>query len=604
MGFGIKGKEVLAITLLTVLVVAITTFIHLSRLTTVVVQGALRQGQLIAQQLYAQSSLALSRARRGNPSEILRSDRELRNLLDASVGYSPHLLYALIADREGKMIFHSEREKEGSPAPERPRLEQLLLLDPVRRFHALYEEGKIYESTLPLSLDDRPFGSIRLGIATSLLRRELNPSVQQSLTFAGLALPVVWLVAMGAGTLLLKPMRRLTRQMDGRRRGDAGNGGGLDQADDIGELSSQLQLLGQQLPADRLKMLSEKAQLQQVVDHLEDGIILFTQDRRILFFNRAAEVVVGRSLEEVVGWQWDEMLRPFHPIRPLLQHAFEQKAGFRNAAVTLPRDEGYKESLVSLFFVTDAHRAMGAMVVVKDLESIKTLQSLITYSAKLTALGRLTSGMAHEVKNPLNAMMIHVELLKEKLDVPAEEVHQSLEVIGNEIRRLDRVVQGFLRFIRPEELSLRLLDLNALLKDVAALLETEWQKEGIRFAFQFDPTLPLIAADEELLRQAFLNIMLNACQAMPKGGVVNISTEMEEWEFVKVNIADPGIGIPPEDMGKIYQLYYTTKPYGTGIGLSLVYRVVQMHNGSLETSSEVGRGTTMIVRLPVSQSRS
>ncbi|MGH7422269.1 MAG: ATP-binding protein [Candidatus Methylomirabilales bacterium] len=604
MGFGIKGKEVLAITLLTVLVVAITTFIHLSRLTTVVVQGALRQGQLIAQQLYAQSSLALSRARRGNPSEILRSDRELRNLLDASVGYSPHLLYALIADREGKMIFHSEREKEGTPAPERPRLEQLLLLDPVRRFHALYEEGKIYESTLPLSLDDRPFGSIRLGIATSLLRRELNPSVQQSLTFAGLALPVVWLVAMGAGTLLLKPMRRLTRQMDGRRRGDAGNGGGLDQADDIGELSSQLQLLGQQLPADRLKMLSEKAQLQQVVDHLEDGIILFTQDRRILFFNRAAEVVVGRSLEEVVGWQWDEMLRPFHPIRPLLQHAFEQKAGFRNAAVTLPRDEGYKESLVSLFFVTDAHRAMGAMVVVKDLESIKTLQSLITYSAKLTALGRLTSGMAHEVKNPLNAMMIHVELLKEKLDVPAEEVHQSLEVIGNEIRRLDRVVQGFLRFIRPEELSLRLFDLNALLKDVAALLETEWQKEGIRFAFQFDPTLPLIAADEELLRQAFLNIMLNACQAMPKGGVVNISTEMEEWEFVKVNIADPGIGIPPEDMGKIYQLYYTTKPHGSGIGLSLVYRVVQMHNGSLETSSEVGRGTTMIVRLPVSQSRS
>jgi len=602
MGFGIKGKEVLAITLLTVLVVAITTFIHLSRLTTVVVQEALRQGQLIAQQLYAQSSLALSQARRGNPSEILRSDRELRNLLDASVGYSPHLLYALIADREGKMIFHSEREKEGSPAPERPRLEQLLLLDPVRRFHALYEEGKIYESTLPLSLDDRPFGSIRLGIATSLLRRELNPSVQQSLTFAGLALPVVWLVAMGAGTLLLKPMRRLTRQMDGRRRGDAGNGGGLDQADDIGELSSQLQLLGQQLPADRLKMLSEKAQLQQVVDHLEDGIILFTQDRRILFFNRAAEVVVGRSLEEVVGWQWDEMLRPFHPIRPLLQHAFAQKAGFRNAAVTLPRDEGYKESLVSLFFVTDAHRAMGAMVVVKDLESIKTLQSLITYSAKLTALGRLTSGMAHEVKNPLNAMMIHVELLKEKLDVPAEEVHQSLEVIGNEIRRLDRVVQGFLRFIRPEELSLRLLDLHALLKDVAALLETEWQKEGIRFAFQFDPTLPLIAADEELLRQAFLNIMLNACQAMPKGGVVNISTEMEEWEFVKVNIADPGIGIPPEDMGKIYQLYYTTKPYGTGIGLSLVYRVVQMHNGSLETSSEVGRGTTMIVRLPVSQS--
>lgn len=603
MWFGITRKEALAITLLTVLVVVTTTFIHVSRLTTLVVQEAIRQAQLIAKQLYTQSSRSLSRARDANPSEVLRSDRELRSLLDASVGYSPHLLYALIADQKGTMIFHSEREKEGSPAPERPSLEQLLSLNPIRRFHALYEEGKIYESKLPLSLDNRPFGSIRLGVATSLLRKELNASVGKSLGLAGLALPAAWLVAMGVGALILKPMRRFTRETDGGRRDAISSGGSLGQGDEIGELTSQLQLLGEEVQVDRLRMLGEKAQLQQVVDHLEDGIVLFTQDRRALFFNKAAEVIVGRPLEEVVGRPWDDMLRPFHPLRPLLHHAFEQRASFRNAAVTIPRDDGNKEFLVSLFFVRDPHRAMGAMVVLKDLESIKTLQSLITYSAKLTALGRLTSGMAHEVKNPLNAMMIHLELLKEKLDVPAEDVQQSLEVIGSEIRRLDRVVQGFLRFIRPEELSLRLIDLNTLLREVATLLETEWQKEGIRFAFQFDPTLPLIPVDEELLRQAFLNIMLNACQAMPKGGVVSISTEMEEWEFARVGIADTGVGIPPENLRKIYQLYYTTKPHGSGIGLSLVYRVVHMHNGSIETSSEVGRGTTMIVRLPVSRSR-
>jgi len=604
MWFGIKRKEALAITLLTVLVVVTTTFIHLSWLTTLVVQEAIRQAQLIAKQLYAQSSRSLSRARDANPLEILRSDRELRSLLDASVGYSPHLLYALIADQKGTMIFHSEREKEGTPAPERPSLEQLLSLNPIGRFHALYEDGKIYESRLSLSLDNRPFGSIRLGVATSLLRKELNVSVRKSLALAGLALPATWLVAMGVGVLILKPMRRFARETDGGRRGDLSSGGSLGQGDEIGDLTSPLQLLGQQLQPDRLKLLSEKAELQQVVDHLEDGIILFTQDRRALFFNKAAEVIVGRPLEEVVGWPWDDVLRPFHPLRPLLQHAFEHRASFRNAAVTMPRDDGNKEFLVSLFFVTDRHRAMGAMVVVKDLESIKTLRSLITYSAKLTALGRLTSGLAHEVKNPLNAMMIHLELLREKLDVPADEVQQSLEVIGSEIRRLDRVVHGFLRFIRPEELSLRLFDLNTLLKDVAALMETEWQKEGIRFAFQWDPTLPLIAADEELLRQAFLNILLNACQAMPTGGLVRISTAMERWDSVRVSIADTGVGIPPDDLGKIYQLYYTTKPHGSGIGLSLVYRVVQMHNGFIDASSELGRGTTMVVRLPVSQSPS
>jgi PAS domain S-box-containing protein len=602
MWFGVRGREVLVITLLTILVVAASTFIHLSRLTSGVVQEARGQAELIAKQLYAQTSRSLSRARGGNPTEILRSDRELRNLLDASVGYSPHLLYALIADDKGEMIFHSQQEKEGTHAPERPSLEQLLSLDPIRRLHALYEEGRIYEATLPLSLNNQPFGSIRLGVATSLLRREVDASVQKSLTTAGLALPAAWLVALGVGSLVLKPMRRLAREMD--RRAGATNGGPLGQEDEINELTSQLQLLGKELQGDRLKMLSEKAQLQRVVDHLEDGIVFLTHDRRILFFNRAAEAVVGRSLEEVVGWRWDEMLRPFHPLRPLLEHAFEQKSGFRDAAIKIPGDAGYKEFLVSVFFVTDAHRAMGAMVVVKDLESIRTLQSLISYSAKLTALGRLTSGVAHEVKNPLNAMMIHLELLKEKLDAPAGEVQQSLEVIGSEIRRLDRVVQGFLRFIRPEELSLKLLNLNALLKDVGVLLETEWQKEGIRFTFELDPTLPLIAADEELLRQAFLNIVLNACQAMPTGGTVDISTAMEEWDRVKVSVADTGVGIPAEDLGKIYQLYYTTKPHGTGIGLSLVYRVVQMHEGFIDVSSEVGRGTTMIVRLPVSQPRS
>ncbi len=599
MRFGIKGKEVVAITLLTLLVVATTTFIHLSQLTRVVVQEALQQAELIAKQMYARSSRSLSRARGRNPAEILRRDQELRTLLDASVGYSPHLLYALIADQKGKMILNSEREKEGSDAPERPSLEHLLSLDPIGRFRALYERGKIYETTLPLSLNNKPFGSIRLGITTSLLRRELNASLQESLALAGLTLPVAWLVAMGLGTLILKPIRRLTREVDRIGRGDFEIDARRGRGDEIGELTSQLQLLGQQLQADRLKMLGEKAQLQQVVDHLEDAIILFTRDRRILFFNKAAEVVVRRPLEHVVGWPWEDMLEPSHPLQPLLEQAFEQQVGFRNATIALPRDGGHKEFLVSVFFVTDAQQAMGAMVVIKDLESIKTLQSLISYSAKLTALGRLTSGVAHEVKNPLNAMMIHLEILKEKLDVPPEQVQQSLEVIGSEIRRLDRVVQGFLKFIRPEELSLKLLDVNALLKDVVALLETEWQKDGIRFAFQFDPILPLMAADEELLRQAFLNILLNACQAMPTGGTVAISTEQEGDEIVRVSIADTGVGIPPEDIDKIFHLYYTTKPGGSGIGLSLVYRVAQMHDGSIEVSSKVGRGTTMVVRLPV-----
>lgn len=598
MRFGLKAKETLAIATLTFLAVATTTLVHFSQLTRIAVEEALGQAELISKQIYAQAGRALARSAGRNPREVLRQDRELRSLLEASLGYSPHLLYAVIADQSGKAILHGERGKEGAAVPERPSLRQLLSLDPLRRFHAIYQRGRTYEVALPVLLNGRPFGSIRLGISTSLLRKELNASLARGLGLAGLALPVAWLVAMALANLALKPIRRLSREMERLRQGEFDVAGDLGREDEFKELASQLQLLGQQLQSDRLKVLGEKAQLQQVVDQLEDGLIFLSQDRRILFFNRAAEVVVGKPMAQVLGWPVEDVLEPSHPLRPFLERGSEQNGGVRNATLALPRDGDSKEFLVSTFPVTDAHRRMGAMVLLKDLDSVRTLQSLVSYSAKLAALGRLTSGVAHEVKNPLNAMMIHLELLKEKLGVSTEEAQQSVEVIESEIRRLDRVVQGFLRFIRPRELALKPVDLNALLQGILALLQAEWEPAGVRFAFRPDATLSRLTADEELLHQAFLNILVNACQAMPSGGTITVTTTRESREFAGVTIADEGVGIPPEDLDKVFRLYYTTKPDGSGIGLSLVYRIVQLHDGSIDVSSEVGRGTTVTVRLP------
>jgi signal transduction histidine kinase len=195
-------------------------------------------------------------------------------------------------------------------------------------------------------------------------------------------------------------------------------------------------------------------------------------------------------------------------------------------------------------------------------------------------------------------MMLHLELVKQSLEAPDPDVRESLDVIGAEIRRLDRVVQGFLRFVRPQELSPKPVDLGALLQATAALLEAESSKAGVRFVFALDPTCPPVSADEELLRQAFLNLMLNACQAMPSGGAVTIRTEWKRADWVAASITDQGIGIPEADRERIFALYYTTKPDGNGIGLSVVFRIVQMHDGAVDVQSEVGRGTTMTVRLP------
>ena len=595
----IRVKEMVVVTLLTLLVVGTTTLIHLSHLSRVVAQESQRQAELIARQIYAQSRAAIAAAPAEDALDALRNDRELRNLLESSVGYSPHLLYALVADRSGRIVLHTESDKQGRTAPPYPSLAALVALDPVSRFRELYEGARTYEAALPLTLNGAPFGSIRLGVSTTLLRRELGASLRQSLTLAGIALPLAWVAAMILARLTLRPVRALAGEVDRIRRGEFSAEPDARGGDEFQELSAQLQRLGREMHADRLATLSEKAQMQHVVDQLEDGVIFLSREMRILFFNKAAEEVVGRPLEQAVGQPLAELLPASHPLRSLIEGTLEGGGGIHNATLAMAVGERRRECLVSAFPVEDAREVMGAVVLLKDLESIKTVQSLVSYSAKLAALGRLTSGVAHEVKNPLNAMVIHVELLKDRLEGAPEEVQKSLEVMAGEIRRLDRVVQGFLRFMRPQEVAFKAIDLNALLASMTALVEAEWQARGIRVVSELDPALPSISADDELLRQAFLNLLQNACQAMPDGGALTIRTERLGRESIRVSVRDEGVGIRADDLDKIFKLYYTTKPDGNGIGLSLVYQIIQLHDGAIDAASEVGRGTTMTVRLPV-----
>jgi signal transduction histidine kinase len=254
------------------------------------------------------------------------------------------------------------------------------------------------------------------------------------------------------------------------------------------------------------------------------------------------------------------------------------------------------------------------------------MQSTLAYSRKLVALGRLTAGIAHEVKNPLNAMMIHLELLRTKIgrrapaaapvglvvgadgraavapavqntSVAAEEL-QHVAIIEKEIRRLDEVVQGFLRFTRPEDLRLQPVLVSHVFDEILPILAPEAQKNGIRIAQDCNASVPPINGDAAMLRQALLNLAMNACQAMPNGGTLRLTCAAASGRRVEVRIEDSGVGIPPEHLGKIFDLYFTTKDHGTGVGLSMVYRIVQLHDGEIEVQSTPGRGTTFKVLLP------
>lgn len=224
---------------------------------------------------------------------------------------------------------------------------------------------------------------------------------------------------------------------------------------------------------------------------------------------------------------------------------------------------------------------------------------LADLTRRVASLGRLTAGVAHEVKNPLNAMTIHLELLKQKLhSASPAEAERHAEVIGAEIRRLDDVVQGFLKFVRPEDVTLAPVRTRALIGSVLDAIGPEAEHARVTIESGCLDEALAIEGDETLLRQAFLNLAQNAIQAMPRGGRLRLACGVGRDGRVEVRVEDTGDGIPPEHLARIFDLYFTTKKRGSGIGLSLVFRTVQLHNGDIDVESTVGAGTTFIVRLP------
>jgi signal transduction histidine kinase len=239
----------------------------------------------------------------------------------------------------------------------------------------------------------------------------------------------------------------------------------------------------------------------------------------------------------------------------------------------------------------------------------------------MAAIGRLTSGVGHEVKNPINAIVVHLELLKSKLGNTSTPALRHLEVIDAEIHRLDRVVQMLVDFTRPVELQLREQDLRSVVGDVLALAAAELSTHNITVVSQMPP-IPLMANfDADLLKQAALNVIQNGAQAMPEGGILKVVLE-EDWKpgvpgdtptlqavpaptrspgskFAVLRISDQGPGVPDEIKEKIFDLYFTTKSGGSGIGLAMTYRILQLHHGSIEVQSKPGCGTEFLLRIPL-----
>ena len=594
MSLGLRARQAVALGAAVLLVVAGSTVAHLASVARIALRGAVEEGELLARQLYHQSSRVVAESALADPLLIQR-DPGIRAMLEGIVGYSHTVVYAAIVDPSDRILAHSNPKLDGERLPPQESLDQVKTWWTLRIVASLLREPHVYEAQVPMRLGEKPFGVVRVGVSTSLLRQELARAALHSLVLAVIALGVVLVVGLGTGHVLLRSLKRIARAMErlGRRQSGAVD---LTRDDELGALAARVNKLGERVNAD---------QMDGILDSLEDAVIVLNAKRQVVFCNQPAEALLGKWVDSAFAETSEPLQAPDHPLAPFVVELFEDGIERRNAPVKVPCPDGQaRELAVSSYRIPGGDRAGGGVLALRDLDPVRAVQSLVTYSQKLAALGRLTSGVAHEVKNPLNAMRIHLELLKARLGGTNPAARDNLDVIAHEIQRLDRVVHGFLKFVRPEELNLAPVDVGALLAEVARLMTPEAARAGSRIALDVAPELPPVSGDAGLLQQACTNLVTNAIQAMPAGGTVTLAAGRSPDGAIEVRVSDEGVGIPAEDLERIFRLYYTTKPQGSGIGLSMVYRIVQMHDGRIDVDSAVGRGTVMTMTLPMSSGRS
>ncbi|HVN92604.1 MAG TPA: ATP-binding protein [Terracidiphilus sp.] len=632
---GLKLKLVLAITALVFLIAGVVSLVYVHQLVKAAVKETYDTNQMVADQVRYALQNALVSGLQGltvdpnNPGELrglmtdtVQNDPSLQAAMVSVIRYSSTVYDVNIADSDGTVLLSTNPENQGKPLPARASFDRLLKAGPIPLMLQVFGQPRVLDISATLTNNGKLFASVHVGVHTSLLRAAYDPVLKKAFWLMGFALIVALLAAFSLSNLALRPMTEISRQLDrltaaGGAQAEEPARKNLDVAEQV---STKIEKIGQRMRNVEEVYSALRENLDQILGNLQDGIMLFTADRRAVLVSEAARRFLQVDRENILGLHAGEILDSSKALSSALREAIESGKSLDKEEI---RTEAGRRIQASVDFINDeeTHQGLGALVTLHDLESAAQIESELELSRRMAAIGRLTSGVGHEVKNPINAIVVHLELLKSKLGEQEGPATRHLDVIDAEIRRLDRVVQTLVDFARPVEVQLREQDLRPVIGDVLALAADELTMRRVTLISHIPPE-PLIAnVDADLLKQAALNVIQNGAQAMPDGGRLEVTLEPEgpqtDYQTQSANpngasgaahpqghaailrVADEGIGIPEEIRDKIFDLYFTTKIGGSGIGLAMTYRILQLHHGSIDVQSRQGRGTEFRLRIPL-----
>ncbi|HVG92420.1 MAG TPA: ATP-binding protein [Alphaproteobacteria bacterium] len=609
----LKTKLVLSITAMVVAIVATLSTLYISEVVRQRIQEVSSIADVIKLHMFAVARPALTvdlsatKIDLNDPQKVeaaledlLQSDTVVTSLLESVTGDSLNILDACIVDTNGLALLHTTSALQNTIVPPREDFANLLNGGVRRYYKLIYGPTETYDVRLPLinNATGKPFGEVRVGVNTTLLKSTLKPEINKALLFSGSAILSSLILAAGLSNLALRPLAAISRRLDLISSGKADLAETTSKrSDEYGRVSTKIERLGRQMRDVKEVFSALKENLDQMMANLQDGVMLFTSDSNAVLVSASAERFIGKPRGEMLGRQPAEIFSRESVLGRTILDSFASREPVAQDEI---EDAQGRHIQLSLDFIEEHGERIGALLTLRDAESVHRIEDEIELSRRLSAIGRLTSGVAHEVKNPINAIVVHLEVLRQKMKEIDPDTRRHVDVISSEIQRLDRVVQTLVDFTRPVELRLSDMDLRKVVEDVVILASPAAEKHNVQIEREAAPDALPVRIDVDLVKQAVLNIVLNGVQAMPNGGTLRLTLK-REGDGALISVRDQGAGIPDNIRDKIFNLYFTTKSGGSGIGLAMAYRVVQLHHGSVEFSTIIDHGTTFYLRFPLAE---
>lgn len=364
--------------------------------------------------------------------------------------------------------------------------------------------------------------------------------------------------------------------------------------------SEKLRQKAEQNETDAVDELrTNKEYLESFINNTTDAIVAHDLKGNILRYNKAFEEMFGWTSQEPLGQILltvpDDLLKETERFWEKVESG-GQVSGFET--LRLRKDKSIIDVSVTISPIRNNRGEIVSLACIsRDITERKKTEDLLRKSEKLSAVGQLAAGVAHEVRNPLTTIKGFVQILQKR----APENEGSYEIMLSEVNRIESIINEYLLLAKPQVTKIHKKDFRELLQKIVKLVDTQAVLNKVQITTRFQSDIPLIECDENQIKQVFINIVQNAVDAMPDGGEINISVKMADWNKVLVRINDQGCGIPEERIAKLGEPFYTTKEKGTGLGLMVSYKIIENHRGSINVSSKPGDGTIVEVILPISQ---